>query len=141
MLIPTVPPHAINWGALKIAGDLMLGASTFALGVAVYLRDKAAKQAEIRARDSDVRREEAERVRDAETARAAQIWDENTRLRDGLWKEVERLEAEVSACRQETAQWRQEALAAKDQVATLQHEVALLRTQLANSSATGKVNV
>lgn len=73
---------------------------------------------------------DAQKREEDERERASQLWDENKALRDGLWKEVERLQAEVIECRQEASRWREEALKAQAQVTDLQQQVTRLQARL-----------
>jgi predicted nuclease with TOPRIM domain len=103
-----------------------------ALGIFNVIQALVLRRAENALLDAKKREEE-------ERQRGEQLWDENKSLRDGLWKEVERLQAEVTECRQEASRWREEALKAQAQVTDLQQQVARLQARL--DSATGKVNV
>lgn len=81
---------------------------------------------------------DAQKREQEEKERASELWDENKSLRDGLWKEVERLQAEVTECRQEASRWREEALKAQAQVTDLQQQVARLQARLDQVGAIGK---
>jgi predicted nuclease with TOPRIM domain len=79
---------------------------------------------------ADAALQDAKRRQEEERQRGEQLWDENKALRDGLWKEVERLQAEVIECRQEASRWREEALKAQAQVTDLQQQVTRLQARL-----------